>query len=190
MGHFLVLAQSWPENSKAHTSHLLQKWFLATRLRRGWRWGGKPGCRRRKNDCTTEAVTQRKVRLTWPRREHRRDPHSQLSLGCVRASRSRRICASHSVTVPYGMCKCSDAPVHFLAMYSHLQAFKEVGGAESESDWWQTKPTCTWGFPRGHSQAWACLLQPLQRPCSSALRAASVSTGWAGWHREPQKLQG
>lgn len=146
MGHFLVLAQSWPGKFKAHTSHLLQKQFLATRLRMGWRWGGKPGCRRR-NDCATEAVTQSNVSLTWPRREHRRDPHSQLSLGCVQASRSRRIPASHPVTAPYGMFKCSDAPMHFLAMCSHLQAFKEVGGAESERDYscnlWQTKPTCT-----------------------------------------------
>lgn len=41
----------------------------------GWKWGGKPGCRRR-NDCATAAVTQRNVR-----REHRRDPSHSSAWG-------------------------------------------------------------------------------------------------------------
>lgn len=41
----------------------------------GWKWGGKPGCRR-KNDCATAAVTQRNVR-----REHRRDPSHSSAWG-------------------------------------------------------------------------------------------------------------
>lgn len=44
---------------------------------------GWEGCRRR-DDCATEVVTQRNVSLVWPGREHRRDPESQLSLGCAR----------------------------------------------------------------------------------------------------------
>lgn len=161
----------------------------------GWRWGENPGCRRR-NDCAAEAMTQRNVRSVWPSREHRRDPESQLSLECVRASRSRRISASHSVTVPYGMFQCRDAPQHFLAVYSLLQAFTEMGGAESGAI---TAAACDrpnppalgafQGTPRGHPRARGCLCSLSRGSRSSALRAPRVSTAWARWPRSSKVKQ-
>lgn len=151
---------------------------------------GWEGCRRR-NDCATEVVTQRNVSLVWPGREHRRDPNHSSAWGVSGASRSRRNSAPHSVTVPYGMFQCRDAPRHFLAVYSHLQAFTEMSGAESGAMRAAVCDRLTWtplplGLSRGHPQPWGCVLQPLQKLLQPSPEG---SQGVHRWHKETQKLQ-
>lgn len=193
MGHFLVLAQSWPEKCKAHTIPPAAEAVFSHKAKDGLEAGWEARLQEEEWVCHWSCDTGKcQVGVAKKRAQEGSRITAQLGV-CPGFPIQEDFCFSFRDCSIWNvsMQGCPKAfPGHVTPISRLLKRWVVLSQERLQLQFVTDQTHLPLGFSRRHPQAWAVSCSLSRGPCSSALRAARVSTGWARWHKETQKLQG